>query len=302
MRDELNKRGVDESGSMATLISRLKSTSTPAKRVLDNIAANQTTPTKRTRESAATVETPQSGAKRTSSRRKKNSLSPAVSPLSPLKGILVTTPVIDSATPKRARSSNEAANGDARHSEDSDGDSDDILDLHAGAHTEPRKRTRLSDAARRKSVGFNDVEVREYERRHGGGGGVPYNGAYPLGLGWTVAATHKEQLQDFERRRSGVRHASEALPRVDEHHRKMLLESADQRPALERAASYVAVRRELQSLRDARDAVGCGCRDTGGDGCICSKETHCPCFDNQLECCIETCKCDLALCRNPYKD
>jgi hypothetical protein len=38
----------------------------------------------------------------------------------------------------------------------------------------------------------------------------------------------------------------------------------------------------VQSLRDARDAVGCSCHDTGGDGCICSKETHCPCFDNQV--------------------
>jgi hypothetical protein len=28
--------------------------------------------------------------------------------------------------------------------------------------------------------------VRRYERMHGGSGGVPYDGAYPLGLGWNV--------------------------------------------------------------------------------------------------------------------
>jgi hypothetical protein len=84
----------------------------------------------------------------------------------------VTTPIIATAGAlSRKRSADNDDDGD--HIDGSGDDDDGDINRHAGARTEPRKRTRLSDAARRKSVGFNDVEVREYERRHGGGGGVP---------------------------------------------------------------------------------------------------------------------------------
>jgi hypothetical protein len=157
---------------------------------------------------------------------------------------------------------------------------------------------------RRLSVGFKAVEIREYERLHGGSGGVPYVGAYPLGLGWQVAAERRDSLSNFESERSSQRHRSDDLPRIEESERRKLLEKHDARPRLERAASYVAQRRELDALRKARSAIGCSCSRAscrqGRRGSPvqpaaatpqCCSTDECECYRNGLECWEESCAC-----------
>jgi hypothetical protein len=166
---------------------------------------------------------------------------------------------------------------------------------------------------RRLSVGFKAVEIREYERLHGGSGGVPYVGAYPLGLGWQVAAERRDSLSNFESERSSHRKRSDDLPRIEESERRKLLEKHDARPRLERAASYVAQRRELDALRKARSAIGCSCSVkqptrtswlTVTQPPQCCSTDECECYRNGLECWDESCACGnrLGVCLNPHLD
>jgi hypothetical protein len=169
-----------------------------------------------------------------------------------------------------------------------------------------------TSAKRRLSVGFKMVEIREYERQHAGSGGVPYVGAYPLGLGWKVAGERRDSLSNFEEQRSSQRHRSDDLPRLDESERRQLLEQHDRRPRLQRAASYVAQRKELDQLRKARRDIGCQCHVPLPDGSrshgaakeMCCRTDACPCFANGLECWGEACACGNTQedCANPHTD
>lgn len=163
-----------------------------------------------------------------------------------------------------------------------------------------------SPAKRRLSVGFHAVEIREYERQHAGSGGVPYVGAYPLGLGWKIAAERRDSLSNFESERSSQRHKSDDLPRLDEAERRKLLEQHDARPRLQRAASYVAQRKELDRLRKARRDIGCACHvaPDAPPGEQCCKSDDCDCFRNGLECWQEACACGNTVddCANPFLD
>jgi hypothetical protein len=96
------------------------------------------------------------------------------------------------------------------------------------------------------------------------------------------------------------------MPALSEQQRKAVLEVSDPRPPVERTSSFVNQRKELTKLRRARSDIGCDCaidRKTGrrlcGSG---SGDSGCPCFADQLECCYETCGCDLRYCTNPFKD
>jgi hypothetical protein len=172
--------------------------------------------------------------------------------------------------------------------------------------------TASTSAKRRLSVGFKMVEIREYERQHAGSGGVPYVGAYPLGLGWKVAGERRDSLSNFEEQRSSQRHKSDDLPRLDESERRKLLEQHDRRPRLQRAASYVAQRKELDQLRKARRDIGCQCHVPLPDGSrghgaakeMCCRTDACPCFANGLECWSEACACGNTQedCANPHTD
>ena len=84
-----------------------------------------------------------------------------------------------------------------------------------------------------------------------------------------ITSNHRDSLDNFEEKRASVRFSSDELPRLKENERKQLLETFDSRPSLQRAASYVKQRRELEALRAARDAVGCQVSSHYCAWCLC---------------------------------
>eukprot|EP00026_Physarum_polycephalum_P010177 Phypoly_transcript_10329.p1 GENE.Phypoly_transcript_10329~~Phypoly_transcript_10329.p1 ORF type:complete len:344 (+),score=45.63 Phypoly_transcript_10329:125-1156(+) len=161
----------------------------------------------------------------------------------------------------------------------------------------PAKRLRSSplkggDSAKSK-LKFAGVEVRQYERRHGGGGGVPHNGGYPLGLDWEYDKEHVLQrgLTDYEEMRKEERHTKGNIPAVSEKERQELLLQADNRTSVERASSFTKQKSDLDKLRKIRKDIGCHCT---GSECGTLK---CNCNKSGVECLEDYCSC--TNCENP---
>jgi hypothetical protein len=110
-----------------------------------------------------------------------------------------------------------------------------------------------------KSVNFSDVSVRFHNRRHGGSGGIPSRGGFPLGLDWTFESEIKSPIAVYEKKRiaDGKGDDFEPVPEVE---RKRLLEAFDDRPAMARMVSYMNKKEELEEMRKERKDVGCNCR------------------------------------------
>jgi len=149
---------------------------------------------------------------------------------------------------------------------------------------------------KKKKVSFQEVEVRQYNRRHGGGGGVPSAGAYPLGLDWSFENVEKYPLAKFEEMRAETRQDIKVLQPLTVNQRKKLLKKADKRSKLVRAGSYLEQESAIKALKQSRQGIGCECEN----GAQCKTET-CHCFKNELQCDSSACNCETELCSNPQK-
>lgn len=166
--------------------------------------------------------------------------------------------------------------------------------LTPGRRRSPRDRTHAGAAADtpRKSVVFHNVVVREYDRLHNGSGGVPVDGAYPLGLGWAHAADVATPVAAYEVARTPKRRAY-AVP-LSEAERRALLHKFDDTLAEAGAAEVVQrVGREICALQASRQRTpGCRCRD---GRCVLGS---CPCYASGLPCLESYCTC--CSCHNPF--
>lgn len=164
--------------------------------------------------------------------------------------------------------------------------------LTPGRRRSPKDRARDAGATPRKSVVFHNVVVREYDRLHNGSGGVPVDGAYPLGLAWEHAADVATPVAAYEVERTPKRRAY-AVP-LSEAERRALLHKFDDTLAEAGAAEVVErVEREISALQASRMRTpGCRCRDGR-----CVLET-CPCYASGLPCLESYCTC--CSCHNPF--
>ena len=146
-------------------------------------------------------------------------------------------------------------------------------------------------ATPRKSVVFNEVVVREFERLHNGSGGVPTDGAYPLGLSWVHADDVHTPVTKYEVERTPKRKPF-AMP-LTKSQRRDLLNRLDETMAEENAEQEVKrVQNELCKLQSSRlESPGCRCKK---GGCL----AGCPCYDSGMPCLKSFCKC--AHCYNPF--
>lgn len=154
-----------------------------------------------------------------------------------------------------------------------------------GVQTRRERRRR----ARRHSVCFDRVQVREYERLHDGSGGVPSSGTYALGLGWAYREAARP-LADYERERARVR-TLWPVP-LSAPRRRALLERLDPAHAAEGAAGTRAAREMRAILHSRSSAAACACAfgACAADTCACH-EAHMPCVPGMCAC---------TACCNPY--
>ena len=157
-----------------------------------------------------------------------------------------------------------------------------------------RVRTRREQRrlARRHSVCFDRVQIREYERLHDGSGGVPRSGTYALGLGWAYRedAHSTRPLAEYERERARVR-TPWPVP-LSAPRRRALLERLDPAHAADGAAG-TRTAREMRALLHSRSAAAsCACAfgACAADTCACH-EAHMPCVPGMCAC---------TTCCNPY--
>lgn len=164
--------------------------------------------------------------------------------------------------------------------------------LTPGRRRSPKDRGRQAAATPRKSVVFHNVVVREYDRLHNGSGGVPVDGAYPLGLAWEHAADVAKPVAAYEVERTPKRKAY-AMP-LSEAERRALLHKFDDTLAEADAAAVVErVEREISALQASRRRTpGCACR---GGKCVLES---CPCYASGLPCLESYCSC--CSCHNPF--
>lgn len=165
--------------------------------------------------------------------------------------------------------------------------------LTPGRRRSPRERgVPPAGATPRKSVVFHNVVVREYDRLHNGSGGVPVDGAYPLGLAWEHAADVAKPVAAYEVERTPKRKAY-AMP-LSEAERRALLHKFDDTLAEAGAAEVVErVEREINALQMSRlRTPGCRCRD---GKCVLDA---CPCYASGLPCLESYCTC--SCCHNPF--
>jgi len=72
-------------------------------------------------------------------------------------------------------------------------------------------------------VKFQAVEIRQYDRCHGGSAGIPTQGAYPLGLDWTYDEhVMKRTVSDFEHDKNKTS-TSDGVVFVPEKDRKKII-------------------------------------------------------------------------------
>lgn len=158
----------------------------------------------------------------------------------------------------------------------------------AGGRTR-RERRRL---ARRHSVCFDRVQIREYERLHDGSGGVPRSGTYALGLGWAYRedARSTRPLAEYERERARVR-TPWPVP-LSAPRRRALLERCDPAHAADGAAGTHTARAMRALLHSRSTAAACACAfgACAADTCACH-EAHMPCVPGMCAC---------TTCCNPY--
>jgi hypothetical protein len=143
------------------------------------------------------------------------------------------------------------------------------------------KRTMFGTPKR--NVEFRTVVVRQYERAHAGGSGVPDSGHYTLGLTWQVVKEEQRDIIEYERHRK-----LGGLGVVPESVRKQLLHGSVDDELLSKH------KQELTQIRRSRANVGCAC--TGPNQCIINR---CVCFKNGIECLGDACSCTNG-CRNQF--
>ena len=164
--------------------------------------------------------------------------------------------------------------------------------LTPGRHISPKNRPMEPPGTARKSVCFHSVVVREFERLHDGSGGVPVDGAYPLGLGWNHADDVQKPVSVYEVERTPKR-MKDVMP-LTEPQRKALLQRLDDTLAEDGAEREVRrVESEIYALQKSRLLTpGCRCR---GNSCVMGS---CPCYAAGLPCLESYCHCKH--CLNPY--
>ena len=165
-------------------------------------------------------------------------------------------------------------------------------------------------AGNKKSVKFVQVEVREYNRAHGGSAGVPKHGAYTLGLDWSYDKQMKRSVSDFEMEKNPD--CSEGVKWMNEQARKKVLDSADKRDKMTKQNSFKREKQEISQIRKSRKHIGCSCKGNllavfflynswiKGDAPCSSKK--CQCIKNEIVCYESSCGCDPSECGNPRED
>jgi len=137
----------------------------------------------------------------------------------------------------------------------------------------PKKDTPLK-------VGFNEVNVREYERLPGGSCGVPSKGGYALGLGWSFVESPSKSIVKHEKEKKNL-----GLIRIPETKRKTLLPNEKE---------VTQQKSELEVLRLTRTQIGCECKG------VCNVRT-CHCILNDIECNEDACLCSPEGCKNEHR-
>lgn len=151
-----------------------------------------------------------------------------------------------------------------------------------------RKRSGRRSSSSKRGVQFDAVQVREYQRRHGGSSTVPDVGYLPLGLDWRYEDAKAVSLEQYEqRRRLEGRVSSRSLDVVPMQERWRKLEKADARPALELQASARRSAQEIEAIRRSRNFHNRGCQCRAG---ACRIDA-CPCFARGDECFYKICSC-----------
>jgi len=128
-------------------------------------------------------------------------------------------------------------------------------------------------------VKFTGVEIRKYNRCHGGSAGIPHQGAYPLGLDWSYDKNvMTRSVSDFEQNKT-KESTFDGVAWVTEKERKKLLENFDDRNDMTRAGSFQREKQELSQIRESRKHIGCSCK--GGVACTTKK---CQCVKQGVDC------------------
>jgi len=140
-------------------------------------------------------------------------------------------------------------------------------------------------------VKFQGVEIRQYNRCHGGSAGIPHQGAYPLGLDWSYDKNVMTRtVSDFEQDKNTTS-ISDGVHYLAEKDRKKLLEKFDEREDMTRAGSFQREKTELSQIRESRKHIGCGCKGA------CSTK-KCQCVKQGIECNESSCGCQSDTCGN----
>jgi hypothetical protein len=141
--------------------------------------------------------------------------------------------------------------------------------------------------AHNKQVAFDQVMIREFQRRHGGSSTVPDEGFIPLGLDWRFEDTKGIALDLYEeRRRLEGRASTRANDVVPMSERWRKLERSDSRTPLELQASARRSAQEIEAIRRSRHFHNRGCNCAGS-----CRTGACPCFARGDECFHKICAC-----------
>eukprot|EP01112_Ceratiomyxa_fruticulosa_P009488 TRINITY_DN2470_c0_g1_i1.p1 TRINITY_DN2470_c0_g1~~TRINITY_DN2470_c0_g1_i1.p1 ORF type:complete len:369 (+),score=76.15 TRINITY_DN2470_c0_g1_i1:342-1448(+) len=168
--------------------------------------------------------------------------------------------------------------------------------------TPPRRCSRLKKI---RKVAFNEVEVREYGRVHGGSCSVPTAGGFPLGLAWEYDKEHimTYEIDHFEDDVKRKRPVGDATYLAEMQRKNVLRDIALE---FERG-EITQEKKELKHIRETREDVGCQCitknssvsrtKRKGKSMTDCDVE-ECSCFANGIQC-IDSCLCACEGCLNP---
>jgi hypothetical protein len=142
-------------------------------------------------------------------------------------------------------------------------------------------------SANNKQVAFDQVMIREFQRRHGGSSTVPDEGFIPLGLDWRYEDTKSIALDLYEeRRRLEGRASTRSIDVVPMSERWRKLERSDSRAPLELQASARRSAQEIEAIRRSRHFHNRGCNCAGS-----CRTGACPCFARGDECFHKICAC-----------
>jgi len=162
----------------------------------------------------------------------------------------------------------------------------------------PQKTRKLNFTSPK--VGFNNVEVRHYERCIAGGSALPDKGGYSLGLDWKYDETNvlKKSIAEYEQEKSN--RTEDLLCKISEKERKEILEASSVPVLIEqttRKGLLQQLKTEDAKIRQSRKRNGCGC-SFSKTACDTKK---CFCFKNGIECNEDSCGCNHNSCKNPLR-